>query len=288
MYIHANGIKIACEVHGVEDGVPVVLIRGLGSQMVHWPDELVAGFVDEGYRVIIFDNRDVGLSERVPGIDVDASRDAILDAVNSGEPVNPAYALTDMAHDVTGLMDALDIKKAHIFGISLGGAIAQVLAIDHADRLLSACFVMTSARAITRERLPKLLVEPQTRKQFQDAWVAGNAEWGSPGFPASEHYLREQAGRAYDNGYDPEGINRQALAGFTTPDKTAALQKLQLPVLVIHGQNDTLIPATEGRHLASLIPNAKLELIDGMGHVITPTLAPVIVEKLHRAVAAKW
>ncbi|MFC3117728.1 alpha/beta fold hydrolase [Jhaorihella thermophila] len=144
MQIDANGIRLEVELHGPGSGAPIILIRGLGTQLVHWPAALTEGLAARGFRVVIFDNRDVGLSQRCPAPGVPSSADEILEALRRGVPLRPAYTLNDMARDVVGLMDALDIPRAHVFGISMGGAIAQILALDHGARLLTATFVMTA------------------------------------------------------------------------------------------------------------------------------------------------
>jgi pimeloyl-ACP methyl ester carboxylesterase len=277
MQIKANGIWLEYEEYGPQDGLPLILIRGLGSQLVYWPQEFVQGFANRGYRTILFDNRDVGLSQRFAVKGVSHSKSSILEAAKAGNIPPPAYTLDDMAGDVIGLMDALHIPRAHVFGISMGGGIAQVLAIDHADRLLSAVIVMTTAKFRGAEMLEILLVEDEDRATFQESWIEGNKDYGSPGFYATDDYIRTEAGLAWDRGADAAGVNRQTLATMTAGDRRERLKAVALPCLVIHGADDTLIPPDKGREIAALIPNAKLEVIEGMGHVITPRLAPVIV-----------
>ncbi len=282
MQITANGIQIEYEEFGPANGVPFVLIRGLGTQMTHWPRELFGGFAEFGYRTIIFDNRDIGLSQRCPGEGISGDAGDILAMVERGQSLKSAYTLDDMALDVIGLMDALEIKKAHIFGISMGGGITQLLAANHADRLLSGTIVMTAAHFQGLGHLNRVLVYPETREQHQETWVQGNHEWGSPGFAVSDGYLREEAGIAWDRGYDAAGINRQALAAVSSGDRREILKTVALPCLVIHGAQDTLVPPEAGKEIASLIPDAQFELIEGMGHTITPRLSPVITNLVHR------
>ena len=282
MQITANGIQIEYEEFGPANGIPLVLIRGLGTQMTHWPSEFMGGFATLGYRTVIFDNRDVGLSQRCPAEGVTGDAGEIMAAVQQGQPIKAAYSLDDMALDVIGLMDALSIRKAHIFGISMGGGIAQLLVSDHADRLLSGTIVMTAAYFQGLEQLERVLVYPETREQFQETWVQGNHEWGSPGFAVSDSYLREEAGVAWDRGYDAAAVNRQALAAVLSGDRREALKGVSLPCLVIHGAQDTLVPPEAGMEIAELIPDAQFELIEGMGHTITPLLSPVITGMVHR------
>ncbi len=277
MKLTANGLTIAYEEYGPKAGEPLILIRGLGSQMVHWPRQLYEGFAARGYRTVIFDNRDVGLSQRCPADGVPDRAGDIAAMIDAGETPPPAYGLDDMALDVTGLMDALGMDRAHIFGISMGGLIAQILAARHQPRLHSATIVMSSAGRLEPETMKGLLATLETREEHQDSWVESDRNWGSPGFPMSEEEVREQAGRAWDRGLDADGINRQVLAILSCEDRREMLRAIDLPCLVIHGADDALIPPEAGRGIAEGIPGAALSVIDGMGHVITPTLAPLIV-----------
>lgn len=287
MQIDANGIRLECDIHGPDDGPALILIRGLGSQLVHWPEELISGFAAAGFRVVVFDNRDVGLSARCPAPGAEGAADAVLADLNAGRVPKPVYLLSDMARDVVGLMDALGIARAHVFGISMGGAITQLLACDHADRLLCAIIVMSSARLRGLDLGERLVSYPTDRTGYIAGALEADRIWGSPGYPAAEAYLRRQAGRAFDRGAEADGVNRQLLAILNTPDRRAALSGVALPCLVIHGEEDTLILPGEGREIASLIPEAELEVIAGMGHVITPSLAQVIVERVGRFISTR-
>lgn len=285
MRIEANGICLEVEEHGDPGNPALILIRGLGSQIVHWAPELITGFVAAGYRVVTFDNRDVGLSDRCPAPGAEGDADAILADIRAGRVPRPAYGLPDMARDVIGLMDTLGIDRAHVFGISMGGAIVQILACDQASRLHSATIVMSSARLRSLDLGERLLSRPVDRTGYVDGALAGDREWGSPGYPASDAYLRAQAERAYDRGADAEGVNRQLVAILNAPDRRDALRRVTLTCLVIHGEDDTLILPEEGREIAALIPEAELEVIQGMGHVITPALSPLIVARMVRFIA---
>lgn len=280
MQIKANGIMLEVEEFGPKDGIPLILIRGLGSQLIHWPQNFYRGLGLRGYRTIIFDNRDMGLSQRCPAPGVSGKATDILAALGRGETPKAAYGLDDMARDVVGLMDALGIARAHIFGISMGGGIGQILAGEHADRLLSATLVMTSARLRGPGNLQKMLSWPATREQAQDNWVAGHAFWGTPGYPVSEAEMRTEAALAWDRGWSDEAENRQILAIMALSDRREALSRVALPCYVIHGADDALVPPDQGREIAELVPGAALDIIDGMGHVITPLLAPIIIDKL--------
>ena len=282
MQIPANGITLEVEDHGAPTDPALILIRGLGTQLVHWPANFVQGFVRAGFRCITFDNRDVGLSSRCPAPGVPGDPDQITARVTAGEEIAPAYALDDMAADVVGLMDTLGIARAHVFGISMGGAIAQILAMNHADRLLSDTIVMTACRPLLDRAhaaaiLPRLLARPETEAEAQDNWVAGHASFGSPGFPMPEAEIRAEARLAWARGHDAEGVNRQLLATMAAPDRRPLLRRVTTPCLVIHGIDDTLIPVEMGAEIAEHIPGAEYQAIKGMGHIITPLLAPQIV-----------
>lgn len=283
MHIQANGITLAYETHGPKDGIPLVLIRGLGSQMIHWPAELYEGLAARGYYVIRFDNRDVGLSQRCPHPDAPGDADDILALTQAGKPVTPAYHLSDMAQDVTGLMDALGIDTAHIFGISMGGGITQLLVTQHANRLRSATIVMTAARPLiavdqAATMLPMLLSRPMDRDTYINSWLSEHATNGSPGFPMTKAEIRAEAALAFDRGVDADGINRQLLAVLNAPDQRVALAETSLPCQVIHGEDDALIPVDLGAEIATTIPNCPFHRVAGMGHIITPALAPMIVD----------
>ena len=278
MQITANDIQIECEVHGPGDGVPLLLIRGLGSQLIHWPKQFVQGFAELGYKTVIFDNRDVGQSQRCPAEGVTGIAEDILADLEEGRVPKPAYSLDDMAQDAIGVMDSLGIDKAHVFGISMGGAITQILVTCYQERLLSACIVMTAARLKSPDLIQQVLVYPETREEAQDSWVAGHQFWGSHGYSMSEEEIRAEATLAWDRGIDAAGTNRQALATVSAGDRREALKKVDHPCFVIHGAIDTLIPPEMGEEIAQLIPNAELKIIEGMGHVITPKLSPMLVE----------
>ncbi len=277
MQITANGITLEVEIHGPETGAALILVRGLGTQLIHWPIELIAGFAAAGYRTVIFDNRDTGLSARCPAEGVPTAPRDILHSLKSGGRPRLAYTLDDMARDIVGLMDALGIARAHVLGISMGGAITQLLALDHPSRLLSAIIVMSAAGLRDPALLAQILVSDMNRAEAQEVWVAGHRIWGSPGYPRPEDEIRAEAGRAWDRGAEAAGINRQAMATVLASDRRPRLPSVTTPALVIHGADDRLIPSDASREIAALIPEADLRIIPGMGHVISPSLAPTIV-----------
>lgn len=281
MKLRANGITLEYALAGPEHGVPLVMITGLGSQLVHWADNLIGDFAAAGYRVVTFDNRDVGLSQRVSGPMGTLSPDDIRASLQSGEPVAAPYSLADMADDVAGLIEGLGFPRAHVFGISMGGMVTQQLMIAHPGKLLSATIVMSRAEPVTGS-VDQLILDRVGREDYIAASVAGFEAWGSPGFPAPDGYFRDKAARAWQRGHDADGVNRQLLAVLRSPDRRQALRQAAVRTLVIHGAEDTLIGPEHGHALAALVPGAELEIIEGMGHTIPPLLAPLIVERTTR------
>ncbi len=287
-YVEANGITLALEDDGPREAAPLILIRGQGTQMAHWPGELVAGFVKAGFRIVTFDNRDVGLSQRCPVPGVPGKADEIIERLKNGVAIAAPYGIEDMARDVTGLMDVLELEQAHVFGISMGGMITQQLIVQAPERLLSATIVMSACRPISEtgvggqaalvERAEKLLVRPLTREAYLVSQVEEHAAWGSPGYPMPEADIRAMASVAYDRGVDAEGMNRQVIAVAGAPDRRPGLAMASLPCLVIHGEDDALVPIEMGREIADIIPASEFCAVSGMGHIITPSLAPLIVK----------
>ena len=283
MRIAANGIHLEVEVFGPESAPALVLVRGLGSQLVHWPSDLIEGFATKGFRVITFDNRDVGLSDRCPSPDVDADADAILKRIRRGLPLVQAYRLEDMAADVVGLLDALGVEMAHVFGISMGGAIAQILAAKYVHRVTSAIIVMSSARsisdrALSAEQLSWLLARPMTQSQAEEALIKGVASYGSPAFPETEQDIRTIARAEYQRGYDADGINRQFLASYIATDRREVLGDITCPSLVIHGTDDPLTSVEMASEIAARIAGGEFHVVPGMGHDISRSLAPLMVD----------
>jgi pimeloyl-ACP methyl ester carboxylesterase len=281
LQILVNNIYIEYDDYGNNADPVLILIRGLGSQLIHWPKNLINGLVEVGYRVIIFDNRDIGLSSRCPLKGVSYDKQTIIKKIDSGQKIMPAYSLDDMALDVIGLMDELDIAKAHIFGMSLGGVITQVLAINYPHRLISTTIVMSGAKLVDPNRIKQVALEHISKDEYISNAVYENSLWGNPKFPVSEDYVRDLAGKAYDRGADSEGVNRQFSAIFSFGDRREALKLVDLPCLVIHGEDDVLVLPEEGKEISSLVKGSELKIISGMGHEITPMLSPIIVNIVH-------
>lgn len=292
--IETNGIQIAFETSGPEDGQPLLLIYGVGAQLVRWPPELVDGLVAAGFRVIRFDNRDVGLSTHLN----EAGRPdfaALGEARARGEKPALPYAVSDMAKDASGLLDALGIRDAHIVGVSLGGMVAQALAIARPDLVRTMTLVMTqSGNPALPPSDPDALAalaapapDPATdREGYLKHAVALNRVIGSPGYPASEASLRHFGELALARAFDPAGAARQLAASRYSPDRSADLAGLSVPTLVIHGADDALIPPACGEDLAHLLKLSWYFRVSGMGHDLPAELCPVFA-KLIAANAAR-
>ena len=281
MQILANGIVIEYEEYGKKTDPVLILIRGLGSQLIHWPQNLISGFTEVGYRVIIFDNRDIGLSARCPKDGFSYDKENIVKTIDAGKNVVPAYSLDDMALDVIGLMDTIGIDKAHIFGMSLGGAITQVLLINHQARILSAVIVMSSSKLSDQSRIKKIALQHTSKYEYIENAVSENKLWGNSSFPVSENYVRDVSGRAFDRGAESEAVNRQASAVYSFGDRREALKATNLPCLIIHGEDDVLVLPEEGKEISSLIKDSEIKIIGGMGHEITPLLSSTIINLVH-------
>jgi pimeloyl-ACP methyl ester carboxylesterase len=284
--VTANGISIEYETFGDPAKPALALIMGLGAQMIFWQDDFCRELVGRGFLVIRFDNRDCGLSRhfRELGIpDVGAAMTASL----SGEPVPaPPYTLCDMAGDVVGLLDALGIERAHVVGASMGGMIAQTVAIEHPTRVRTLTSIMstTGNREVppaTPEAMTALLTpSPSDRAEFIDHMVKTFRIVGSPGFEFDETSFRDRVGRAFDRSYDPSGVARQLVAVLADGGRKERLRSVRVPTLVIHGKNDPLVPVEGGIDTADAVPGARLVVIEGMGHDLPRGAWPQIVDAI--------
>jgi len=279
------GIDVAYERLGDAQAPPVVLIMGAGTQLIHWPDGLCAALVDRGLQVIRFDNRDAGQSTHLRDAPVPD-----LPAALAGDLSSASYTLSDMAGDTVGLLDALGLPAAHLVGASLGGMIAQTVAIEHPGRVRSLTSIMstTGDRAVGQPdfaALAGLGPPPDGRQGYIDWQVRALRAIGAGGFDFDEAVAAERAARAYDRGHDPRGWARQAIAVVASGDRTPRLRSLRLPALVIHGASDRMCDVSGGRATAAAIPGATLVVFDRMGHGLPRPLWPELVAHIAELVA---
>jgi len=281
----ANGVEIAYEIFGVPEGRPLLLIMGLAAQMILWDDDLCAALASRGHRVIRFDNRDVGLSTKCVAAgmpDVAAAMQAAL----LGQRLDAPYTLWDMAADAVGLLDALGIAAVHVVGASLGGMIAQAMAIAHPTRVLSLTSIMSSTgdRSLPPARPEAaavlLLPAPTDRAGNIERAVHVFRTIGSPGFPFDEARVRELAARSFDRCFHPAGAARQLVAILASGSRKEALAAVAVPTLVIHGRDDPLIPVEAGLATARAVRGAELLVVDGMGHDLPRAVWPSIVDRI--------
>ena len=282
----ANGIELAYQEVGDPAGEPLLMIMGLGTQMLAWDEELCAMLAERGFRVIRFDNRDIGHSTMIDA----AGMPSRLDMMR-GRRDHAPYLLRDMADDAFGLMDHLGIDAAHVVGASMGGMIGQTMAIERPERVGSLVSMMSSTGnrwlGWPNWRAFGVLFAdfPKSRAAYVKRVNQTFEIVGSPGFPRDPDRLAELAGRMYDRSHNPAGILRQMYAVTASGDRTPALRRLDLPTTVIHGTADRLIRAPAGRATAKAIPGARLRMIEGMGHDLPRELWPDFVEEISAAAA---
>jgi len=272
-YVNVGELRFCVETRGNPEGEPVVFVMGLGAQMTLWPEALLEHYVEAGYRVIRFDNRDIGLSshlkDRLKGHPM-----AIMAKSRMGLSIPAPYTLHDMAADVCGVMDAIGVSSAHLVGVSMGGMITQLVAATWPERVRSATLIMTSTNS---PRLP--MPRPSLIVRLAGIGSRGNDEqtvversmdfWKliqSPGFPSRDDELRERITFNYRRSYHPAGILRQTRAILATGSLSSATRRIRQPVAVIHGKADPLVRPAAAKQLGYLMPHARVELMDGMGH----------------------
>ena len=294
--VKANGVEIEYEELGPRDGVPLLFINGFGSQLTSWPAEFRQSLADAGMRVIAFDNRDTGLSQKWTGQIPDMK--AVSEAMRAGRKPEVPYTLDDMAADAAGLLDALGIDSAHIAGASMGGMIAQLVALDYPKkaRSLISIFSTTGDRSLPPSS-PEAQAALTTRPLSQDRAtvvahaVKGRRSYASTRWPFDEARLGALIGRNYDRAFYPEGTSRHWAAILAAPPRTERLKSLRLPALVLHGSADTLIRPEAGRHTAQCIAHAEYHEIDGWGHDMPleaiAVVSPLIVDFVRRVEAKK-
>ena len=279
----ANGIELCYDTFGDRDAAPLVLIMGLGAQMIAWDAEFCTLLASRGYRVIRFDNRDIGLSTQFSESGVP---NVLAMLTGQGGATAVPYTLRDMANDTVGLMDALGIATAHVVGASMGGAIAQEMAIHHSGRLRTMTSIMSSTGEPglpppTAQAIEILLAPAPTDRESYFARYAQT--WHvlrGPGFPLDEARDAERAARSFDRGLNPPGAARQLAAIIASGSRKDALGSVRVPTLVIHGDADPLVPLAGGIATANATPGAKLLVIEGMGHALPISMWPQIIEAI--------
>ncbi len=282
-----NNVTLEYEILGPENGTPLLLIMGLGMQMIGWPEGFCAKLVDAGFRVIRFDNRDVGLSTKLdhlgtPNIPIEFIKFMMR------LPLKSPYLIDDMAQDAAGLLDQLGITKAHIVGASLGGMIAQNLAANFPGKVASLTSIMstTGRRSLpgpTSKARRALLTPPAKRGDIDGAILRMKNVFraiGSPGFIESEAALDDLCGRHVRRAYHPPGSARQLMAIAASGDRTSTVRRIAAPTLVIHGKDDPLVPVAAGIDTAREIRHAKLSVIEGMGHDLPTGLHQRLVDEI--------
>jgi proline iminopeptidase len=284
--VAANGIHIEYAENGDKAAPAILLIMGLGMQLIGWPEAFCAGLADRGFRVIRFDHRDVGKSTKVRKRSALALAAAFARAL-AGLRVVPPYTLHDMAADAIGLMDALDIGAAHIVGVSMGGMIGQIIAAEHPQRTRSLTSIMSSSGHPDLPRgnpkATRALLRPRPRRDRERAIREAMAFFrliGSPGFPTSDQELRAKVERGIARSYYPAGIAHHLLAVMTSGSRVELLSRIRAPTLVLHGADDPLVPVEAGMDTAMRIPGAALRIIPGMGHDLPGQLVPVLVDAI--------
>ncbi len=290
--VAANGIELHYESTG--RGEPLVLVMGIGAQLIYWPDGFCEQLAARGFELIRFDNRDVGLSSKLDEARAPAFRVMVLRAA-LGLPVAAPYSLSDMADDTAALLDALGFERAHVVGVSMGGMIAQTMAIRHPERLYSSTSIMSHCgdRRFMASRPSALRVllspPPNSREEAADRAEEFYRAVGGTRFPLDVESLRDRARRSYDRCFYPAGFVRHMAAILASGSRTAALRRLVVPSLVIHGSADPLIRPAGGRATARAIPGARLEMIEGMGHDLPEGVwAPIIDAIVSHAVGASF
>jgi pimeloyl-ACP methyl ester carboxylesterase len=269
---NANGIQIEYETFGDPSLPALLLIMGLGSQLIHWQDEFCEQIADNGYHVIRYDNRDVGLSTKFEKVSMPEITDKVM-ALFSGQKITTPYTIEDMASDAIGLLDALKIGKAHICGMSMGGMIAQTVAINNPSRTLSLISIYSSSglkEFVPTQEVMEAMMEPvpEEREQYIDYQLKFFKLVYGTGMPFDVEFHRTVFAHTYDRSFCPEGAGRQYLAIMVQKDRTKELKKLKVPSLIIHGDEDPLVPIAGGKATADAIPDAEFMIVKGMGHVM--------------------
>ncbi|MEQ9520735.1 MAG: alpha/beta hydrolase [Parvibaculum sp.] len=291
MQVRSNGLHLEVERFGPETGEPILLVMGLGGQLTLWPIELVEELVSRGYHVVRFDNRDVGLSAKFDHMGTPSIiRLMIADALRI-RPRAP-YLLDDMAKDAVGVLDALGIKKAHIVGVSMGGMISQLIAAHHGERVLSFTSIMSTtghrtlpgpSKAARKALLAPPPKDPSDMAAIRQRMMDTVSVIGSPAYPMDETERQDLVNSQLDRDYHPTGLVRQIAAIVASGDRREALKKVTAPTVVLHGEDDPLVPIEGGRDTALHIRGAELVTVPGMGHDMPRALVPLIADTIEKA-----
>jgi len=276
----SSGVRVAYEALGSPDGEPLLLVMGLGMQMLAWPDDFCAGLAQRGFSPVRFDNRDTGLSTHLTGLG--APNPAL---VMLRPQAVAGYRLSDMADDAAAVVDAAGWRSAHVVGVSLGGMIAQTLAIRHPSRVRTLTSIMSTpaprvGRPLVRAMLALRPGQVRDREDAARRLVRVFRVIGSPAYPLDEDWLREIGRRSYDRAYDPDGALRQLAAIGASGDRRPGLAGVRVPTLVVHGDADPLVRPAGGRATAAAIPGARLVMYPGMGHNLPRELWPSITDEI--------
>jgi pimeloyl-ACP methyl ester carboxylesterase len=281
----ANGVELCYETFGDPSDPTALLVMGLATQMVGWPDAFCEELAGRGFHVVRFDNRDIGRSQKMD-LPVPTIRQLLLRDKKAAR-----YTLEDMADDGFALLDHLGIARAHVVGVSMGGMIAQTMAARRPDRVLSLASMLSNSGARwSGQPLPTLYPlllrrPPRDRAGYVQHGIDLFHKIGSPGFPRDDAQLREIAERSFDRGLNPAGSLRQLAAIVASGDRTPLLRTITVPTVVIHGTKDKLVPVSGGRATAKAIPGAQLVLIEGMGHDLPRGAWPRILDAIEENAA---
>ena len=284
-FADANGIRIAYDTFGKPSAPPMLLIMGLACQMIIWDDEFCTRLAERGYWVIRFDNRDIGQSQKFDSAGVPDISELIAAQINRA-PLKAPYTLSDMAADAVGLLDALEIQSAHVVGASMGGMIAQLMALEYPHRVRTLTSILSSTGDPNLpppkpEGLQVLYAPlPTDRQGFIEAYMEVWRILSGPKHPVSDSLAMNYAERTFERGLNPEGVIRQYAAILASGSRKEALAGLEVPALVIHGDQDPLVPVECGIDTAEAIPGARLVIIEGMGHAFPEALWPRIIDEI--------
>jgi pimeloyl-ACP methyl ester carboxylesterase len=285
--VRANGIDIEYESFGGESDPLILMIMGLGAQLIFWPESLCHGLAARGFRVVRFDNRDIGMSTHLDDCAAPDFRE-LFQEVTAGRTPKVPYSLSDMAGDTLGLMSTLGVERAHIVGGSMGGMIAQLIAINAPARTKSLISIMstTGRRDLPQGdpvALARLAKGPASsrREDLIENGVTLRHALAGPGFPSSEAAIRAVVERVVDRApYDPAGVARQWAAAVAASPRNALLNNVRCPALVLHGDSDPLFPVAAAKDTAESIPGAELVIVPGMGHGVPESLVPIFLQRI--------